>query len=397
MPKILTTNNLFLLTIFCMPLYLVRISILGLPTNVFELLAMLAIIVWTVEEKNLYSKKLKEIPVLLLISILLILSGILLSILFNDAYRAGFGILKSWFFLPLIFSYALYAKTESKEFIEKMFLTIFLSSAFVGFSAIIYKLLGVLTYDGRLSAFYLSPNHLAMYLTPGIFFGAYFLIKKFSKDFFLYSTLLLFLIIPLFFTYSYGAWLAVFISLFVTTLVLLPKKKLILIGLFIAVILMFVLSQAGTQKFSDLANFSERSSLASRTMIWKSAFLMIEQNPILGIGPGNFQAKYLENQKYFPPYLEWAVPEPHNIFLAFWTQTGLLGIAGFLLLLFFIFRSLFIIIKNKKDAFLAAPLLGFFICTVLHGLIDTPYWKNDLSFLFWICVLLTLSLHTSRD
>ena len=27
-----------------------------------------------------------------------------------------------------------------------------------------------------------------------------------------------------------------------------------------------------------------------------------------------------EYQKHFPPYLEWAVPQPHNLYLAFWLQ-----------------------------------------------------------------------------
>jgi O-antigen ligase len=93
--------------------------------------------------------------------------------------------------------------------------------------------------------------------------------------------------------------------------------------------------------------------------------------------------------------LEWAVPQPHNIFLAFWLQAGLLGFAGFLMLLFFIFNALFRILQDKKNATLAAPLLGFFLYVVLHGLIDTTFWKNDLAFLFWVCAFLVLFLHAN--
>ncbi|KKQ00231.1 MAG: hypothetical protein US09_C0017G0018 [Candidatus Moranbacteria bacterium GW2011_GWD1_36_198] len=97
-------------------------------------------------------------------------------------------------------------------------------------------------------------------------------------------------------------------------------------------------------------------------------------------------------QKYYPPYLEWAVPQPHNIFLAFWLQTGFLGFIGFLFLLLFTFTTLWQQLKNKKNTALTAPLLGFFIYSILHGLVDTIYWKNDLAFLFWICLFLVLFL-----
>ena len=84
-------------------------------------------------------------------------------------------------------------------------------------------------------------------------------------------------------------------------------------------------------------------------MIWKSAGLMIKNNPLFGIGPGNFQEKYMEYQKYFPPYLEWAVPQPHNIFLAFWLESGLIGLAGFILLLLYFFAIIKERLMHNRD------------------------------------------------
>jgi O-antigen ligase len=326
----------------------------------------------------------------------------LLSVLLNDNYRAGFGILKSWFLLPILFSFAVYAKTTTEQFVEKIYLSIFLSAALVGFIAAVYKLLGYVTYDGRLSAFYLSPNHLAMYLSAGLFFGFYFLLKYFptesySRIFFVCLVLFIFIIFPLHFTFSYSAWLAVVISLFATAALIYPRKKYFLLTGLIALISIVLLFQINTPKFSTLTNFSQKSSFTSRAAIWKASFLMLKQHPLIGIGAGNFQNEYLAKQKYFPPYPEWAVPQPHNIFLAFWLQSGILGLIGFLLLLIFVFRNLFSLIRHKKSAALATPLLGFFIYTVLHGLIDTPYWKNDLSFLFWLCVFLLLVLQKSKN
>ena len=400
MKKLLTVNNLLLLTIFSMPLYLVRINIFGLPLNVFELLAILAILFLLLKERGRILEKIFELPKLLLISVLLILLGILFSVLFNNNYRAEFGIFKSWFLIPILFSFLFYVSLDSKTNIEKVFLSIYFSTAVVGFIGIVYKILSILTYDNRLEAFYSSPNYFSIYLSSGVFFGLYFLTKSFiekpySKKFFAHVFLIFLILSALYFTYSYGAWLAVFIALFFTILFCVPQKKFLFYSLFfiIAIAGAALVFQFNTSKFLDLVNSSQRSSFASRIMIWNASILMIKQNPLLGIGPGNFQDTYLALQKYFPPYLEWAVPQPHNVFLAFWLQAGLLGLIGFLLILFFIFKKIFEITKNKKDALLVAPLLGFFIYTVLHGFIDTTYWKNDFAVLFWINVFLLIHLH----
>lgn len=402
MKKLITLDNFFLVIIFCMPLYLIRVNIFGVPSNVFEVLALTATILGTIRKRETFSNKLAEFPRLFLASIALILVGTLISIFFSNDHRAGFGILKGWFLVPIFFSFVLYVNLNHALTVEKIFQSIYFSTIFVGFIAILYKLFGITTYDNRLSAFYLSPNHLSMYLAPGIFFGLYFLSKsflrdRFSKQLFFYSSTLLLLLIPLYCTYSYGAWIAVLISLLMTLTIARPIKKQLLLTvlfLFIFSIVLFV-SQMNTQKFLSASDVFSRSSLASRQTIWQVSLLLVKQHPLTGIGPGNFQSSYLSLQPYFPPYLEWAVPEPHNILLAFWLQTGLLGFVGFLMLLFFTFKRLWMAITDKKNVAFATLLLGFFLYTFLHGMIDTPYWKNDLSFLFWVCIFLTLFLNNS--
>jgi O-antigen ligase len=148
----------------------------------------------------------------------------------------------------------------------------------------------------------------------------------------------------------------------------------------------------GGRKIHDLTSLASRSSLSSRETIWQVSLDLIKQHPIAGIGPGNFQKEYLALQTFYPAYLEWAVPQPHNIFLAFWLQSGMIGFFGFMLVLAFVFQTLLRSIKDKKNALLAASLLVYFIYTILHGLVDTPYWKNDLSVIFWICTFLALIL-----
>lgn len=412
-------KKFFLLTIFLAPSYLIKMKVLNFPTNAFEILLALNILFltlslvlrWKTNSFSLvffdYKKSLPprfiHFPRKLSASIILIFCSLLISIFSNDNFVAGLGILKGWFVLPILFSIGLYLTIDSESDIENVFEAIFLSAAAIGAIACLYKFFGVVTYDNRLASFYLSPNHLAMYLAPGIIFGCFFLMNYFSEKkharFAIVFLLSVIMLIALYFTYSYATWLAVLFSVLLTFLISKQSKKNVsLFSLVLFLIFSFLLiSQSRTQKFSDLIAVSERSSISSRMMIWHVSIELIKKHPLVGIGPGNFQNAYLSMQPYFPPYLEWAVPQPHNIFLAFWLQTGILGLLGFLLLLFFIFKTLLVLIKNNKSATLAAPLFAFFLYTVLHGLVDTTYWKNDLAFLFWICLFLTLSLKNIEE
>ena len=392
--KFLNQKNLIYLTIAAGPLYLIKTSFFGLPTNLLELLILLNLAIWLCNKPWLnFKKNLALLPWQLILSLGLILTGTFVSIFANNAIVIGVGILKGWFVLPLFFAYLLFEKLENKTQIEKALLAFYFSTFLVALLCLSYKLIGLVTYDNRLSAFYASPNYLAMCLAPGVLLGFYFsietfvarkaLLEKLLAVFSLSLTLLAF-----FYTYSYGAWLAIFLALIVSSFFAFPKKKFLYVLLFLlSFLIVATLSQLHSQKFSSAVSFSERSSLSSRLMIWQVAEKILLENPLWGIGPGNFQTKYLSLQPLFPPYLEWAVPEPHNLLLAFWLQAGLFGLIGFIFLLLFIFQT--ILRKPQvKEFSLDFFFLAFFLYTILHGLVDTPFWKNDLAFFFWIFLAL---------
>jgi O-antigen ligase len=165
-----------------------------------------------------------------------------------------------------------------------------------------------------------------------------------------------------------------------------PKQKLLALVSILTIFLIFFIFENNSEKLNSLLQLDERSSLNSRLMIWKSALKILSDNWLWGIGPGNFQIKYLEYQKYFPLYLEWAVPQPHNLFLAFWLQTGLIGFLGFILLIINFFCQIIKRILPRNDSYChkySLIILAIILCTLINGLFDTPYWKNDLSLIFW--------------
>ena len=74
---------------------------------------------------------------------------------------------------------------------------------------------------------------------------------------------------------------------------------------------------------------------------------------------------------------------PHNLFLNFWTEIGL---AGALLFIWIIGK--FIYLSVKQNNYLALGLLGAMLVIAVHGLVDVPYFKNDLSVMFWVFIAL---------
>jgi O-antigen ligase len=155
-----------------------------------------------------------------------------------------------------------------------------------------------------------------------------------------------------------------------------------------------VASEYGSEKWQALTSFEERSSLSSRLMIWRSAGKILEDHWIFGIGLGRFQIMYLEYQRYFTPYLEWAVPEPHNWYFATLFSAGIAGFIGFVILVgrfLFLQNTVFLLDRQKERRFFALITVSIMIFYLVYGLTDTPYFKNDLALSFWLLIGLGLA------
>lgn len=383
----------------------------AIPTNLLEILLLILIIfnlkIILQTLKTFFIDKHKN---LLLIS----LSGFFLASFLSSFWAVNhanaLGVAKSWVMIPIFIFLLIFPFLKSQKFQNKLFFGLVFFGAINALSSLPFLLKNILTYDFRLAGLFLSPNHLAMVLVPGIFILILALFK--FKSFFGRATLLFLILlssIELYFTYSYTAWVALVTTLFFFLIILLFKTKNaelkkhgrnILLFLVLGCLLLF-LSELNNPKLTSIIHGDYYSSFNSRIMIWKSALLISKDHFLFGIGGGNFGQVYLDYQKYFSePYEEWAVPEPHNIFLAFHLSLGLLGLISFLLLIFlFLVRILKLstlahnlsfsslserVVKTETLLTLFASL--YLIYFLIHGLVDTPYWKNDLSLIFWLCI-----------
>ena len=88
---------------------------------------------------------------------------------------------------------------------------------------------------------------------------------------------------------------------------------------------------------------------------------------------------------------------PHNIILNFWSE---LGLAGVLLFIWIIGKFLVIglwdlfgnwkleigNLETQKNKFIIIGSLSAMTAIIVHGLVDVPYFKNDLAVMFWLFI-----------
>ncbi len=263
----------------------------------------------------------------------------------------------------------------------------------LGISAIFLSTIGIYQFltssllpDGRIGAFWGSANYLSMFIGPILCFSlGLFLLSEEKNQRLFFGIVSIISLVAVFLTKSYGAFLGILAAFLFLVIwgMKEKKKKWFYLGIVFLVLAAFILLQISTPKFAELFNISGRTSFAARIEIWRASGLMIKENPILGAGLGTFEQIYAQ---YIPkvawPPQEWAVPQPHNIFLAFWLNMGILGLIAFIWIVIEFFTL-------KVDYVLSAmryALIAAMIFILAHGLVDTPYWKNDLSCLFWIIV-----------
>lgn len=310
--------------------------------------------------------------------------GALLTFIVQERQQVSLGEIKSFILLPIVFSVLLAISLAQEDHVKVLKWwwggLVAIAAASLG-----SFLVGGMTYDGRLHAFYQSPNQLAMLLAPGTLIGLWLIVTHPFRRCWPYFLATLLISAMIFLTRSYAVIGTLF---FVSGLwfsqrsTVRMRSQLLFITAVLLVACTWIVLEWPSNKFQSIINLDERSSLASRLMIWESASKIFIDHFPFGIGMGQFQTVYLAYQVYFPPYLEWAVPEPHNLMLSLLLSVGVLGTLGFLGVALSLFLRLYKREKHtvKSVGMLYSMLLLWLFCI---GIVDTSYFTNSLTLVWW--------------
>ena len=103
------------------------------------------------------------------------------------------------------------------------------------------------------------------------------------------------------------------------------------------------------------------------------------------LGGGILGFADIQNQLRDPLKLE-PLLYPHNIIFNFWLEIGLAGLVAFGWLVVIFFKVGFQ--RGVTKDWLTLGIMAAMVTIIVHGLVDVPYFKNDLAVLFWVMVAL---------
>jgi O-antigen ligase len=105
------------------------------------------------------------------------------------------------------------------------------------------------------------------------------------------------------------------------------KKAILLVCLLLAIVAAAAIVRYGLTH----GRLPGGNSMLVRWQYWHASAKLYVDNPLTGVGPGNFAKAY---QQYKPPEALESVADPHNFLLSLLTQYGPFGLLGFLAMLF---------------------------------------------------------------
>ncbi len=367
-----------------LPLYVVRWHYGPLPTTLLETLALITIAayvgtLWT--EKRFPART----PYDILIALWLVAG--LLGVLAAPSLRASAGIYRAYFIEAAAVYYVALDVLRTREDLRRLFL---LSAA----AAIIYATGQIVSFAwvathghlqlGDAPAFLnTSPNDDAMYLEPLIAFAVGFVFFPWnSRTRLVASAVLAFALVAMMLTLSRGGYLAVAVMALVLVPYL-PGRRLrvwVLAGLAAAALLVLEVPLINQRIMTAGASALLRNS------IYGQAIEMLSQRPLLGAGIDGFPIRVAP----YRPGTQSIELYPHNLWLTTWSEVGLLGVTVLTVIIFMLlWRGLRALpLANEVYRPIVWGTVGSMVMILVHGLFDSPYWKNDLSMEFWLVAAL---------
>ncbi|MFH1509202.1 MAG: O-antigen ligase family protein [bacterium] len=394
---------------FFLPLYVIRFSIGGLPTTFLEIAILILFVAWVVDDlrKKKFNFHCKQTRIRLrnqklLLPIFVFLLASVISVFAAPELLPALGIWRAYFLEPLLVFIMILAMAKGMKEEKCILLGLGASVLLISVYAIWQKFIGygipepwAVEEGRRVTSIFPYPNAVGLYLAPliSLFFALAISTKNefVKKPLRIVSWLVVVLgILATAFAVSEGAILAIAAAML--GILLISKWRLYAIGVVLVLAIVIFAVPTTRDYTTKLLSFQDVSGDV-RLALWEGSLNMVKDNPILGVGLTGFEARYAEYK--LDKHTEILV-YPHNLILNFWTELGLFGLLSYLLIL-----EKFFLPKGKK--FLAtlnsSPLLiglaAAALAIIVQGLVDVPYFKNDLAVLFWILLAL-VSVETKR-
>lgn len=264
----------------------------------------------------------------------------------------------------------------------------------------------------RVYSFLGNPNLLAGYLMPAVWlsFSAILVWKRWLPKI---LAILMFGINTacLLLTQSRGGWIGLVISALAMIVLLrywwspfLPKfwrrwgLLLLFAGVAGALVLGYLFVTPFRYRIGSMFAGSGDSSNAFRMNVWRSVITMIRDRPILGFGPGDLVFKHV-----YPLYSQarFSALSAYSVLLEIAVESGVIGLTTFLWLLMVTFNQGYLQLRRvrklgDRDGFWLMGAIATMMGMLGHGLVDTVWYRPEVSVLWWLSVALIASFYVPQ-
>ena len=157
----------------------------------------------------------------------------------------------------------------------------------------------------------------------------------------------------------------------------------------------FSSNQAYVARFESTFNISTDGSNLGRIYVWEADKQMIMDHPVTGVGPGLWGKKYAEQYQLKEETQN--LGHSHNNLLQIASESGILGLIGFLGFSFFIFCKSLIHYVKSRNPYDLSIMFGFISYLFLFGSIDYTWGNSSGIRIFWIVMGIMIQLKINEN
>lgn len=411
------------LILFALPTYLLRFSIGPFPTTLLEILVVIVIMRWlfVYAMSNTTKQSLMSLGLLpacrqawrsarkdrWMLPIALLLTAAVIGVIVSPNHLAAFGILKAYFVEPILFYLVVKSKLTLRDLPNAL--------KALGYSAIVVSVFGIIQFltglglpapwdiERRIVSLYDFPNAVGLYLGPIVTLAIMGLCENSSsarlrsnpsletasptafarKDNIIWLVVAILGTIAIILAQTEAALVAIPAALLIISFFH-PRLRLLTIPIAIMCLVIAMMIVPVRQKLL-LQDYSGEV----RRVQWSETIEMLKDHPLFGAGLSGYPT-------VFAPYhqADWIeiFQYPHNIVLNIWSELGILGLLAFALIAMQVLRSS--LLPFKEGAVVVCAVVAPLLEMTIHGLVDVPYFKNDLALMTW--ALLAMLVISSR-
>jgi O-antigen ligase len=326
------------------------------------------------------------------IPVLLFLLAGAFSVLAAPSRTAALGLYRAYLIEPVAFAFVLAHVVTNARRALLVVAGLAIAAVWVAVPNIVVVLqaLSAHSYDVTQTppvVIYTTANALALFLGPILAVGAS--IALYSTDRYVRAAAISFIVVAglaMLLTFSRGGYLAM-AAVGVALAISHPRRWVLLAGEAAAALVLLLLPPIRHRILLEFQNVNGTTFFgrAGRIELWKATLQMLRQHIVFGAGLSGFADRI---GSYWNATHPERFIDPHNLVLNFWSETGLLGLVAFAWILVVGFTVTWRGWHAALDEWRPIELgvLLALLAIVVHGLVDVPYFKNDLSLEFWALV-----------